>query len=58
MSACASTAPTGAQEQFDALKQCWFSYCVLDASRLQIGNCISAVNNNANQCQPQANACM
>jgi hypothetical protein len=55
---CAANAPATAKQQFGALEQCLFQYCVLDATAQQIGVCVGAALTDANKCMSQAGMCM
>jgi hypothetical protein len=55
---CAANAPATAKQQFGALEQCLFQFCVLDATAQQIGVCVGAALTDSAKCMSQAAACM
>jgi hypothetical protein len=54
---CAMMGSPIAQQQFLALMQCIYSFCVLDASAVMIGTCTNAALADPNKCAVQAQHC-
>ncbi len=55
--ACAARGSPSAQQQFPALLECVYSFCVLDASAQSIAICTSNALGSPNQCMAQASNC-
>jgi hypothetical protein len=55
--ACAQGGSPVAQQQFAALEQCVFQFCILDASRQEVGQCVTKAIADPNQCKAQLMAC-
>jgi hypothetical protein len=55
---CAAALPATAQQQFGAVVACLKQFCVLDASRLMIGQCFSGALASTSMCASQYSMCM
>jgi hypothetical protein len=54
---CAQGGSPVAQQQYLALVQCVFQFCVLDASRQEVAQCIAKSVSDPTECATQMMAC-